>query len=443
MTRVLLVETDSTRRAALYSLLQSNGFSVVEASAGTHSGALEGLEVSGIDCIVATADLLPAFGRDILDQVPVVLVDHEGDARQAVAAMKGGASDYVVAPFDADELVAAVERAGTNAPESTGGPLNMVGSSKPMLGLFELIAKVAPTDSTVLIEGESGTGKELVARALHAASTRHQAPLITLNCATIPAQLIESELFGHPDNSADARVTLQRGLLDAADGGTLFLDEIGELPLEVQARLLRVLQDGELREFGTTAARRINVRLITATHRDLRQLMATGQFRDDLYYRLNVVNLPIPPLRARGDDVLRLAEAILNRTAERLSKHCSGFTDSAKDAMLGYRWPGNVRELENAIERAVILCSGGEIDSELLAIDLAPTPMTEDNAPESDHTSLEDYFVSFVTDHQDQLTETELASKLGISRKSLWERRQRLSIPRKKTRKRGPRRNTP
>ncbi|MCZ6710545.1 MAG: sigma-54 dependent transcriptional regulator [Gammaproteobacteria bacterium] len=445
MIQVLLVENDSERRAALNSLLQSNGFSVVEAqTAGINRGALEGLDVDGIDCIVAAADLLPHLGVDILDQVPVVLVDHDGDARQAVAAMKGGAADYIVAPFNADELVAAVERAQTSAPESGGGPLNMVGASKPMLSLFELIAKVAPTDSTVLIEGESGTGKELVARALHAASTRRQAPLITLNCATIPAQLIESELFGHPENhSADPRPALRRGLLDAADGGTLFLDEICELPLEVQARLLRVLQDGELREFGTTAARRIDVRLITATHRDLRRLMATGQFRDDLYYRLNVVNVVIPPLRQRGDDVLRLADTILNRTAERLSKSCSGFTESAKDAMLAYRWPGNVRELENAIERAVILCSGAEIESELLAIDLAPTLEAEDNPPASDHTSLEDYFVSFVTENQDQLTETELASKLGISRKSLWERRQRLNIPRKKTRKRGPRRNTP
>jgi DNA-binding NtrC family response regulator len=318
----------------------------------------------------------------------------------------------------------------------------MVGASKPMLNLFDLIAKVAPTDSTVLIEGESGTGKELVARALHAASARRQAPLITLNCATIPAQLIESELFGHPpDNATSIQSGARRGLLEAADGGTLFLDEIGELPGEVQARLLRVLQDGELREFGSTAARPINVRLITATHRDLRQLIANDQFRDDLYYRLNVVNLPIPPLRERGDDILRLAEAILRRTAERLSKSCSGFSAEANTTMLGYAWPGNVRELANAIERAVILSSGGEIGADLLTIESAPVAIAETNPSTSDQTSIEDYFVRFVTAHQDQLTETELAEKLGISRKSLWERRQRLNIPRKKTRKRGPRRN--
>ncbi len=445
MTQVLLVETDQQRRAELKSLLQSNGFSVVETEPpGIDGDMFEGLDSGHIDCIVATADLMPELGRDVLNRAPVVLVDHKDDARQAVAAMKRGASDYIVAPFKSDELVAAVERAKSRVPESAGGPLNMVGASKPMLHLFDLIAKVAPTDSTVLIEGESGTGKELVARALHAASTRHHAPLITLNCATIPAQLIESELFGHPESGTGGiRSGTRRGLLDAADGGTLFLDEIGELPSQVQARLLRVLQDGQLREFGTTAARPVNVRLITATHRDLRKLIASGQFRDDLYYRLNVVNLPIPPLRQRGDDVLRLAEAILYRTAERLSKSCTGFTQAAKDAMLAYPWPGNVRELANAIERAVILCSGGgEIETDLLAIDSAPVPVAETNPPASDQTSLEDYFVSFVTANEDQFTETELAQKLGISRKSLWERRQRLNIPRKKTRKRGPRRNS-
>jgi DNA-binding NtrC family response regulator len=374
--------------------------------------------------------------------MPVVLVDQVGDARRAVDAMKRGASDYIVAPFESDELVAAVEHAKSRLAKSTLGPLNMVGASEPMLHLFELIAKVAPTDSTVLIEGESGTGKELVARALHAASLRRQAPLITLNCATIPAQLIESELFGHPTNdSADIQPSARRGLLEAADGGTLFLDEIGELPAEVQARLLRVLQDGELREFGSTVARPVNVRLITATHRDLRQLITSDQFRGDLYYRLNVVNLPIAPLRQRGDDVLKLADAILSRTAERLSKPCSGFTQAAQAALLDYAWPGNVRELANAIERAVILCSGGEIDADLLAIDSTPTAPLDASPPATDQTSLEDYFVSFVNANQEQLTETELAQRLGISRKSLWERRQRLNIPRKKTKKRGPRRD--
>jgi two-component system response regulator HydG len=459
MTQVLLVETDNQHRDKLKSLLQSNGFAVVEAGPWATEGAgVSGLDLSRIDCVVASADLLGscADGADGADgvqdadifsltgPVAIVFVDHHGNARQAVAAMKRGASDYIIAPFESDELIAAVERAKSSILEPGVGPLNMVGTSKIMRDLFDLIAKVAATDSTVLIEGESGTGKELVARALHAGSTRQQAPLIALNCATIPAELIESELFGHPiPDPSRTSGSARRGLLEAADGGTLFLDEIGELPPEVQARLLRVLQDGEFREFGGVAARPVNVRLITATHRDLKQLIATDQFRDDLYYRLNVVNIPIPPLRARDEDVLLIAETILIRTAERLSKSCAGFTNAAKAAMLNYAWPGNVRELANAIERAVILCSSGEIEAGLLAIDPGHPPVTDMAPTAQDQTSLEDYFVSFVSTHEDQLTETELAEKLGISRKSLWERRQRLNIPRKKTRKRGPRRDKP
>ncbi len=440
MTQVLLVEPDRDRRAKLAAQLRGSGFAVVEREVVGRD--IQDLEASEFDCVVAAADQLAELGNQWLRAVPVVLVDHRGDARQAVAAMKRGASDYIVAPFEPDELIAAVERANSTGREASGGPLNMVGSSKPMQVLFDLIAKVGPTDSMVLIEGESGTGKELVARALHAASSRRKAPLITLNCATIPPQMIQAELFGYPRSEIEgAQPFVRRGLLEAADGGTLFLDEVGELPAEAQARLLRVLEDGELREFGSTAARPINVRLITATHRDLRQLIASGQFRNDLYYRLNVVNLRIPPLRQRGEDVLELADAILQRTAERLSKSCQGFSQAARTAMMNYAWPGNVRELANAIERAVILSSGGEIEADLLAIELAPALVAESSAPIADQTSLEDYFVSFVCAHQDQLTETELAEKLGISRKSLWERRQRLNIPRKKTRKRGPRRD--
>jgi DNA-binding NtrC family response regulator len=274
----------------------------------------------------------------------------------------------------------------------------------------------------VLISGESGTGKELVARALHAGSQRRLAAMISLNCAGIPSHLIEAELFGHGEDDN------RRGLLEAAVGGTLFLDEIGDLPIEVQGRLLQVL-----------ASNNANVRLIAATQRDLAQLIKGEQFRQDLYYRLNVVSLDIPPLRDRGEDILELAEDILARTASRLGKPVPQFASEARQSLISYHWPGNVRELENAIERAVIL--GEEaITTSLLAIepDAASDSSTSAQAPDQ---TMEDYFVSFVTAHQDQLTETELAERLGISRKSLWERRQRLNIPRKKTRKRGPRRD--
>jgi DNA-binding NtrC family response regulator len=270
--------------------------------------------------------------------------------------------------------------------------------------------------------------------------------MICLNCAAIPDSLIESELFGHEKGAFTGAAAARNGLVEAADGGTLFLDEIGELPLEAQARLLRVLQEGEIRRVGSTRTRRVDVRLIAATHRDLRSRAERGQFREDLYHRLNVVTLSLPALRDRGDDIYELAERLLERACHRLHKPHLAFSESALSAIRCYDWPGNVRELENAIERAVILSDGTEITADLLAIDHespAPVRPAPAAAPapqeEPDSTTLEDYFVRFVLDHEDHMTETEIAQRLGISRKSLWERRQRLGIPRKRTRNRGPR----
>jgi DNA-binding NtrC family response regulator len=377
-----------------------------------------------------------------LGTLPLILLSAESSVREAVNSIKRGAADYLELPVEPDELVAAVERAyaalrpRTRAKPGTREYYPIIGSSAVIQDMLQRIDKVAPTDSTVLIEGESGTGKELVARALHAGSSRNLA-MITLNCAAVPDHLIESELFGHDTPDATSR----SGLVEAADGGTLFLDEIGELPLEAQARLLRLMQRGETRRVGSSDTKALNVRIIAASHRNLKQLTDNGQFRDDLYYRLNVVTFLIPPLRDRETDIVELANHAIERVCEKLGKPKIELSAEALEAIQNYRWPGNVRELENAIERAVILCDGDEIDVRLLAIDPSRTdPVEEVPAVEADKGSLEDYFVRFVQEHQDHLTETELAEKLGISRKSLWERRQRLNIPRKKTKKRGPRR---
>lgn len=443
MTRVLLAVTADDARPELNEALRGRGLFVIE---HPPDRPLVGPELGTFDCIVASPDFMQGAAGDILTlagSVPVVMVDYHGDARQAVRAMKHGVSDYLVAPFPLEDLMAAIDR-GTAAAVNPAGaaPANMIGASAPMTKLFNLIARVSPTEAAVLIHGESGTGKEMVARAIHAGSTRAHQPLFTLNCTTIPAHLVETELFGDAGTKdASRRPDERRGLLEAANRGTLFLDEIGELPAAVQARLLQILQDGELTPLSGTFPRRVDVRLIAATHRDLKQLVSNGQFREDLYYRLNLLPLHIPPLRERGDDIAMLADALLARTARRLTKPCPVFSREAREAMKRYPWPGNVRELGNAIERAVILCSNGEITLDLLAIDTTIALPSKQAPAIQDHTTLEDYFVSFVTAHQDHLTETELAAKLGISRKSLWERRQRLNIPRKKTRKRGPRRN--
>ncbi|MEX2326687.1 MAG: sigma-54 dependent transcriptional regulator, partial [Pseudomonadales bacterium] len=317
-----------------------------------------------------------------------------------------------------------------NAPLS-----GMLGNCASMQQLFDRISKVARTDTNVLILGESGTGKELVARAIHKASRQADGRMISLNCAAIPDTLIESELFGHEKGAFTGATNSRVGLIEAADGGTLFLDEIGELPLEAQARLLRVLQEGEVRRVGSVETRQVQVRLIAATHRDLKTLTRSGEFREDLYYRLNVVKLALPPLRERREDLVPLANLFLKQNCEKLGKAWLTFCPEAISLVEEYRWPGNIRELENAIERAVILCETGQITPELLGIEPDNPVSLEPREDADDNVSLEDYFQKFVLANQDSMTETELAQKLGISRKALWQRRQKLNLPRERSRK--------
>ena len=310
----------------------------------------------------------------------------------------------------------------------------IVGFCPTMREVFSRIQKVAPTDTTVLVVGESGTGKELVARALHEQSERREGPMIAVNCAAIPENLIETELFGHEKGSFTGAVNTRHGLVEAADGGTLFLDEVGELPLVAQARLLRVLQDGEIRRVGASKPWRVDVRLVAATHRDLKQLVDNDEFRDDLYFRLRVMEISLPPLRERDGDVVKLANYLLDKTCKRLHRSSMTFAPEANAVIKAYSWPGNVRELENAIERAVILCDSSVITTDMLAIDTyghGDSPSVVTPAAGTNH-SLDDYIRNFVLEHQGALTETELARRLGISRKTLWEKRQRLGIPRKR-----------
>jgi len=464
MSQILIVEDESIIRSALRRLLERNEYGVSEASSVQE--ALEQHDVTDFDLIISDLRLPGAQGTDLIHKaegVPVLIMTSYASLRSAVDSMKMGAVDYIAKPFDHDEMLMSVNRilkegtlvrqnAVLKSQIASDHPVTgMIGNCPAMQEVFNRINKVAALDTTVLILGESGTGKELAARALHEKSARANAPMISVNCAAIPESLIESELFGHEKGAFTGAAASRHGLVEAADGGTLFLDEIGELPLEAQARLLRALQEGEIRRVGSVQSKKVNIRLIAATHRNLKQLAQDGGFREDLYYRLNVLELKIPPLRERGSDILELADQLLNSLTKKLGKSQMFLGPEARQAINKYTWPGNVRELENAIERAVILNEDEQITPELLAIDysqqqtmavtsIAATPKQQASplntaippAPESaEDLSLEDYFQHFVLEHQDQMTETELAQKLGISRKCLWERRQRLGIPRK------------
>jgi len=446
MRRVLLLDPDVARRDRISHGLTEKGLLVI--GIGDRDG-LASIDLSGIDVVVSKVDLPsgPATRlRDRLVGLPLILFTEDPNLRRAVEAMQQGASDYLVLPFDADELIAAIsrsfERAASARSDERSQPAMamMVGHCPAMLDLFQRIQTLAETPGSLLIQGESGSGKELVARAVHAASRRRARPLISLNCATIPASLIEAELFGD-----GAGGDYRRGLVEAADEGTLFLDEISALTLEAQARLLQLLQDNARTAARTGNGWNVDVRVIAATHRDLRPLVEAGRFLEPLYVRLNATTLTVPPLRERGHDVVELACWLLRRICHKLSKPEMTLSEAALAAIGRYDWPGNVRELENALERAVILCDGSVIEAELLAIDhtKAPHRSSQSYPDEAEtETSLEGYFVKFVLEHQDALTETELANKLGISRKSLWERRQRLNIPRKRTGTRAPRRDS-
>jgi DNA-binding NtrC family response regulator len=448
MNRILVIEDEKVIRTALCRLLERNGYHATETGSIDEAG--KALAREEFDLVIADLRLPGAPGTDVIplaDGIPVLVMTSYASVRSAVESMKLGAIDYIAKPFDHDEMLLLVERTlkrsrmerqkdALKSDLERNYPVDgMIGDSPAMREAFDRIHRVAPTDTTVLILGESGTGKELAARAVHENSLRQDAPIITVNCAAIPEGLIESELFGHEKGAFTGAVDARQGLIEMADDGSLFLDEIGELSLSTQARLLRVLQQGEIRRVGADHDRKVDIRLIAATHRDLRQLVAEQRFREDLYFRLRVMEIVLPPLRERGADIAQLAEYLLGKTCARLNRPPLTFAADALEAIQGYAWPGNVREMENAIERAVILSDDNQVGARDLAITPAESarPMAAVAAATTGQ-SLEEYFRQFVLEHQDGLTETELARRLGISRKALWERRQRFDLPRKKRR---------
>ncbi len=377
--RILIVEDEVSMRRILRRLLEGAGHEVHEADC--LQAAKEKLAAEPLDLVITDYRLKSGSGMDVLvasmefdTTLPVIMVTAYATVDLAVGAMKEGMFDFITKPFVPDTVLASVARASRHARllrenarlkeevlRLEFGSTAFFGESQVMRDLRETIARVAPTDATALITGETGTGKELVARLIHSNSLRKANPFVVVNCAAIPETLLESHMFGHEKGAFTGADRARQGVFEAADGGTLFLDEAGEMPLSLQAKLLRVLMDGELHRVGSTTARHVDVRILAATHRDLRARVKEGLFREDLYYRLAVVPVQVPPLRSRRDDLPVLTRHFLNQVVEQLKAPRRTISEQAFRQLERYDFPGNVRELRNLIERACILCRGDEI----------------------------------------------------------------------------------
>jgi two-component system response regulator AtoC len=388
MRRVLVVDDEQNLRHMLQTLLKREGYESV--GVASVDGALKELEDRSYDIVITDLRMPGQSGLDLVDEVrrrnlgtTVVVMTAYGSRDIAIEAMKRGAYDYISKPFEADEIILLLRkaeererlfrenqslhkqiRAGGQEPESGLGDL--VAHSRQMLELFRTVRKIAEFKTTVLVGGESGTGKELIARAIHRLSPRSSNPFIAVNCGAIPDNLLESELFGHRRGAFTDANRDRKGLFEEASGGTLFLDEIGELPLGLQVKLLRVLQEGEIRRLGDSQDIKVDVRVVAATARDLSAEVGRGAFREDLFYRLNVFTLHLPALRERREDVPLLVEHFLARMNARMGLAVMGVTPEAMRLLVAHDWPGNVRELENSIERAIVLCEGSHIEVEAL-----------------------------------------------------------------------------
>jgi DNA-binding NtrC family response regulator len=385
-TRVLVAEDDRVARDLLCEILRGEGYEVEAVDDG--AGAIERAQSGDgrYDLVVSDVRMERSGGLDVLaaftakaPSTPVILITAFGDVTGAMEAIQRGAYDYVSKPFNIEELrltvARAIERRRLVAEQKTvpaeGKPTQLqdiVGKSPVMLEVYKLVARVAGSTATVLVEGESGTGKELVARSIHTHSPRANAPFVPVNCTALTESLLESELFGHARGAFTGAVAAKRGLFEAASGGTLFLDEIGDMGPKMQAQLLRTLQDGEVRPVGGSESIRVDVRLVCATNKDLEDEVKAGRFREDLYFRINVVTVHLPPLHDRREDIPSLVAHFLNKTARRERRQAAAMSPEALRLLSGYGWPGNVRELENAIERAVAVAKGNVV----LPSDLPP-----------------------------------------------------------------------
>ena len=432
--RVLVVDDEEPLRRLLKKELGRKGFYVAAAQDGRSALMVlrdESFDVILLDIVMPGTDgisLMQTLKTDPASPVIIVLTGR-ATIETAVEAMKNGAYDYLTKPYKLDELVIVINRAFEHGMLSKknkllqqelvrkGSPFEFICRSRRMKDIVALLHKIAPTDSPVFIQGESGTGKELVANTIWHYRKRKDSPLIALNCATLSENLIESEIFGHDKGAFTSAYQMKHGIVEVADKGTLFLDEIGEMPLGLQAKLLRFLDSGEFRRVGSNRTLKVDVRVIAATNKDLTALVRAGKFREDLYYRLNVINVIIPPLRERKDDIPELAAYFLRQYSRKLSKSIAGFRPDAREALTRYHWPGNVRELENVIERSVILCDTEEVGPEDLSVP-ADSFVEGSNSPLSLDEMEKEHIVRILREADGN--QSRASQILGIDRKTLY-----------------------
>ncbi len=441
--RILVVDDEPEILEILSETLLGNGLICDTAPNG--KDALDRLRTGRYDLLITDVRLPDITGIDILKHVtakyplmPVILITGYASIENTKQALRLGAVDYIPKPFSTKAVLSAVEQAlkASIYQVSGGKSHHIIYRSKVMENLIDLVGKVGKTDSTVLITGESGTGKELVARALHQMSYRSAQQFVSVNSGGIPEGLLESELFGHKKGSFTGAVSTTLGRFQMADGGTLFLDEVGNMSPAMQVKLLRVLQDGEFTSVGSTEPQQVNVRLVTATNRNLAEAVETGDFREDLFYRLNVIDIHLPPLRERREDILLLAEHYLERFSGRHQPEVFTLSPEASATLLAYNWPGNVRELENTIERATVLCNGYEITPEDFSSRITGAAST---APEgniiSGRIDLPLLVENMVRRHITEALEksggvrTRAAAMLGLKRTTLLAKIKKLKIP--------------
>jgi two-component system response regulator AtoC len=441
MKRVLVVDDEEKMRRALQILLGKLGLQAVAAEHG--EAALAALASEQIDLVLTDVRLPGMSGIDLLERIrendasiPVVVLTAYGTIQDAVRAMRLGAFDYLLKPFELDALEAIVRKALElrqvraenrylrERLDGAGGERQMLALSPAMRQVLERVEQVAATPTTVLITGETGVGKEVVARAVHETSPRRERLLVALNCAAIPGELLESELFGHVRGAFTGAQSAREGKFELADGGTLFLDEIGDMPAPLQAKLLRVLEDSVVERVGSNKRIQVDVRVISSTNRDLAAAVRDGTFREDLYYRLNVVHLRVPPLRERAEDVRPLAESFLARFGREFGKGTLRLSDDAVARLERHAWPGNVRELQNVMERAAVLAGPSATIEERLVAELLPSQQS--NPAPADGLRLapaiEETERALVTQALEQCggNKAEAARVLGVSERTLW-----------------------